>query len=72
MKNKIKTIVVEGTEYLNTTNAAKMAKVCEPTFRKKVEIHHIPKVNLPGCKKIHYRKTDIKDAIKSGFFQSMR
>ncbi len=61
--------VVDGVEYVSKTQAVEMAGTTYPTLRKKVALFGIKEVKLPMSRLPVYRKKDIVDAIKNGWFQ---
>lgn len=69
MTNKdVKCVVLDGVEYVNQMNAAKMVGMSIPTFKKRVECYDIKQVNVPVYKKVLFLKKDIEEAVERGYF----
>ena len=64
----VKCVVLDGVEYVNQMNAAKMVGMSIPTFKKRVECYGIKQVKVPAYLKVLFRKKDIEDALERGFF----
>lgn len=61
-----KGIIIDGTECVTQNQAAQMAGVSLPTFRKKVQLFKIEKVQRSN--RSLYRKQDILNAIENNWF----
>lgn len=66
---KVRSVVLDGVEYVNQENAARMTKLTVPTFKKRVQLYGIEIAKVPTYKKVLYRKQEISDAIEKGYFQ---
>lgn len=61
-----KGIIIDGIECVTQNQAAKMAGVSLPTFRKKVQLFQIEKIQRSN--RSLYRKQDILIAIENNWF----
>ncbi len=61
-----KGIIIDGVECLNQKQAAQLAGVSLPTFRKKVQLFQIEKIQRSN--RSLYRKQDIEIAIENNWF----
>lgn len=61
-----KGIIIDGIEFVTQNQAAKMAGVSLPTFRKKVQLFQIEKIQRSN--RSLYRKQDILIAIENNWF----
>lgn len=59
-------IIIDGTECVTQNQAALMAGVSLPTFRKKVKLFNIEKIQRSN--RSLYRKQDILTAIENNWF----
>ena len=66
----IKGVVVDGVELINQKQAAQLAGVTLPTFRKKVALFNIERI-YPTGKQHLYRRKDIESAIENNWFSNM-
>ena len=67
-KTKIKSFFIEGVEYVNQKSAIMMSGLTEPTFKKRVAEFGIER-QVKSNRRILYRKADIENAIRNGWFQ---
>jgi hypothetical protein len=67
MDKKIKSFFIEEVEYVNQHGAVLMSGLTDITFKKRVEEFGIKNTKRENGR-ILYRKADIEDAIKKGWF----
>lgn len=61
-----KGIIIDGVELVTQNQAAQMAGVSLPTFKKKVKLFNIEKIQRSN--RSLFRKQDILDAIENNWF----
>ena len=67
MEKKIKSFFVDGIEYVNQHSAVVMSGLTDITFKKRVTEFGIKNTKRENGR-IIYRKSDIEDAIRNGWF----
>lgn len=65
-ENKTNGVIIDGVEYLNQRQAARLAGISVITFKSKVEKFKIEKNKRPSGL-VLYRLNDIMDAIANGW-----
>lgn len=65
---EVKSFVLDGVEYVNKGEAAKMTGHSVPSFRKRVKTYGIQPIKVLGYQRSLFRKQDIIDAIEKGYF----